>query len=161
MKKKAHNYGMTLVEILMVVSIIGLLAAVLVPSVTLAMQYRANTEVARKFQTAVLAFEQYHAETDEHPPNNWGSAPPAMQAYHFPSYKIDWWTETPAIGGRWDWDEYGSVGAYISIAQPTVSQKQLERLDKLLDDGDLDTGKFRKRVHPNWPTDYSYIIEMY
>lgn len=161
MKRTEQRNAMTLVEVLMVVSIIALLGAILVPAITLALQYRANTEVANRFRVAVLAFEQYHAETGEHPPNNWGSAPPVMIAYHFPYYKIDWWTETTAIGGRWDWDEYSSVGAYISIANPSASAKQLQRLDRILDDGDLETGRFQKGVNPGWPNDYSYIIELY
>jgi len=153
--------GMTLIELLMVVAIIGALAGILIPGVTLAMQYRDNTETASRFQIAVLAFEQYHAETGEHPDNNWGAVPPVMEGYHFPYYKIDWWTETPAIGGRWDWDEYSGKGAYISIANPTASQAQLQRLDKLLDDGDLETGRFQKGFNSGWPNDYSYLIEIY
>ncbi len=161
MRRSGQKAGMTMVELLMVLGIIGALAAILIPGVTLALQYRANAEVANKFRVAMLAFEQYHAETGEHPPNNWGAAPPVMAGYHFPYYKIDWWTETTAIGGRWDWDEYSSVGAYISIANPTASQAQLQRLDRLLDDGDLETGKFQKGVHSGWPNDYSFIVEIY
>ncbi len=150
---------MTLVEIVMVVSIIGLLAAFLVPGITMAMQYRENSGAARKLMQAVQAFEMYAADHGgEYPPDQVVPSEisvPLMDAYYFPYFKIDWWDETTALGGRWDWDVgYHGFAFSVSIWQPSKSQAQLTKFDSMVDDGDLNTGRFRKVG-----SQYHYIIE--
>lgn len=68
----------------------------------------------------------------------------------------DVWGKTTALGGTYNWegpDGYPYAG--ISIFEATASQKDLELLDSMLDDGDLTQGIFRQT--PNGR--YTYIID--
>lgn len=155
MKQPGYRQGMTLVEVLIAVAIIGLLAILIVPAVNLAIRGRQNAECARKLHAAIEAFELYAAETGGYPANkNSGETPPEMVDYYFPYFKIDWWGDITELGGHWDWDNGYHFKYSVSIAAPTKSPAQMEDFDKLVDDGNLDTGNFR-----NVGTQYHYIIE--
>lgn len=142
--------GFTLVEIMLVVMIIGMLAAVLVPSVNQAVRGRQNAECARKLRAAILAFETYASEE--------GGAYPTdvsvMERYYFPYFKIDWWGQPTELGGSWGWNvNQDGFKISISINTPTKSDAQMKELDRLIDDGDCNTGNFRQVG-----TRYHYII---
>lgn len=76
-------------------------------------------------------------------------------------FAADWLRPTP-IGGRYTWapnsrhqgERYRAVIVIASLGpnQVTTARKQLEEIDHLLDDGDLQTGKFRLgyRNYPMW-----------
>ncbi len=155
----------TLVETVLVVSLIGILAAVLVPSIARGMRYIENRAVAQKFHQAVLAFEEYHADHNAWPANAYpGNIPTEMAnngGYYFKTHGIDWWADDTGIGGLWDWDYYSSLGAYISIPSPTISDEQLLELDRILDDGSLTNGVFQKGVNPGFANDYSFIADLF
>lgn len=146
--KRSLTHGMTLVEIILTVSIIGMLAAVMVPAFQAAMRGRQNALCARKLQIAVQAFEQYALETGGYPPDQVVPGQvtvPAMEAYFFPYFKMDWWGATNELGGRWDWDVgYHGFAQSVSIWNPTVPDEQMMEFDNLIDDGNLATGTFRK-----------------
>lgn len=150
--------GVTLVEMMIVVFIIGLLAAVMVPALNTALRSRENAECGRKLLAAVNAFSLYASETGGYPANQDVAAEttvPAMTNYYFPYLKIDWWGRDTELGGRWDWNVNQDGFKYsVSINAPTKPPSQLEELDRLIDDGNLETGKFRK-VN----SQYHYIIE--
>ncbi len=155
----------TLVEVILVVSIIGLLAIFLIPSIARGMRYWENRAVAQKFQQAVLAFEEYHSDHGAWPANAYpGRIPTEMNAnggYYFKTHGIDWWEDDTGIGGSWDWDYYSSLGAYISIPNPTISDEQLVELDRILDDGSLTSGVFQKGVNSSYASDYSFIADLF
>ncbi len=155
----------TLVEVVLVAALIGILAVALAPSIARGMRYRTTRDVAQKFQQAVLAFEEYYSDKGKWPNNAGpGVIPSEMtgaNAYYFAANGIDWWEENPTgIGGRWDWDNYSHLGAYISIANPTAEDEKLLALDRILDDGSLTSGKFQKGVNTYYANDYSFIIDL-
>lgn len=139
---------MTLVEILIAVSVIALIFVIAIPLVTLSIRSRENAECVRQLHAAVNAFELYAAETGAYPgdqivPSETTVA--VMDDYYFPYFKIDWWGQTTPLGGRWDWDVgYHGFAQSVSIWQPTASAAQLTDFDRMVDDGDLNTGRFRK-----------------
>lgn len=149
--------GMTLVEILLAVTLIGLLTALLIPAVNLAVRSRENARAASRLRRAVAAFEMCRSEQGGYPPDQivpGQTAVPVMTPY-FNDLNIDWWGDATPLGGRWDWDiGYHGFAASLSLWQPDVSQKQLTEFDRLIDDGDLSTGRFRKVS-----TQYHYILE--
>lgn len=157
MTNPSYRRGMTMVEMMLVVVIIGMLAAFILPAFNQAVLSRKNAQCATKLRTAVAAFELYRSETGGYPadqivPSETTVA--AMQAYYFPYFNIDWWGAATELGGRWDWDVGYNFKVSVSIYQPSASQEQLTDFDKLVDDGNLSTGFFRK-VN----TQYHYIIE--
>jgi prepilin-type N-terminal cleavage/methylation domain-containing protein len=147
--------GMTLLEVLITISILAMLAVVLIPAIRSAMAHRENVEAAHLLRKAVSAFELYSAEQGAFPADRTPAVvPPEMSAYYFPYYQIDWWTQKTPVGGYWDWDAGYHYAFSVSIHAPERSLKQLQNFDRLIDDGNLETGSFRR--HGNH---YHYIIE--
>jgi type II secretory pathway pseudopilin PulG len=155
MKQSANKSGMTIVEILLAVGIIALLTGFIIPAVNMAVRNRENAECSYKLRTAIAAFELYASETGAYPADRTpGVEPPEMENYYFPYFKIDWWSDDTALGGKWDWDNGYNFRLSVSIAAPTKSQDQMEDFDELIDNGDLNSGNFRKVG-----SQYHYIIE--
>lgn len=157
---RSYKQGMTLIEILIVVSIIGLLALVMIPAVTKAIERRENALTASRMRMAINAFELCRSETGAYPRDRTpGVIPPEMTDYFDDLNITEWWTETTDVGGKWDWDKGYHYAYSVSISRPTASQEQLEELDALLEygnntRGDLTSGAFRK-----YDNQYHYILE--
>ncbi len=154
MSRIKQQKGMTMIELVMVVTIIGLLSAILVPVTKKAIEYKENSQVAHKLRTAIQAFELYRSEEGFYPPDKNPGITPVGMAEFFDYFDIDWWAETTEIGGKFDWDKGYHFAYSVSIHAPTKSQSQLEDFDKMIDDGDLSTGDFRAVGNH-----YHYILE--
>lgn len=143
---QAQKQGMTLIEIVITMSIIGLLATFLVPAIRHSIRQRENLEAVTYLRSAVSAFELYATERGDYPVDcQPAGIPPEMASYYFPYFGIDWWDEETPLGGYWDWDNGYHYAYSVSIHAPDRSEKQLKDFDALVDDGDLSTGSFRKR----------------
>lgn len=155
MSRRDHRLGFTLVEMLLVVTIIGMLAAFLIPVVTQSIQNRQNAQAASKLRTAVAAFTLYRSEMGSYPADkNPGQIPPEITDYFTEFHINDWWSSPTELGGGWDWDNGYHYKYSVSISAPTKSIEQLTDFDRLVDDGNLSTGNFRQVG-----TQYHYIIE--
>ena len=133
----------TLVEIMIVVSIISLLAMIALPSFLRARRRSQNVQFINSLRIATSAFELYAVEHNGYPPNAApGVVPPGMDTYFGPTF--DFSAPTP-IGGNWDW-AYKKNGSLIgvSVVSPTADTTQLQEIDALIDDGDLSQGGFAK-----------------
>jgi prepilin-type N-terminal cleavage/methylation domain-containing protein len=152
-KKRNHDAhlpqrktGMTLVEILLAVALIAMLAVLMAPALQLSIRSRQNAQCANKLYAAVQAYETFFSERGGYPPDESpGAIPAIMGDYYYPYFGLDdWWTGATELGGQWDWDVgYHGFAASVSISNPTVSEKQLIEFDRLVDDGDLTTGRLR------------------
>jgi len=157
----------TLVEVMVVVSILGIIAAFIFPSISRAIRYKENAEIAQKIGAVSLAFELYEAENGEWPKQTGaGSLPPEMVDYYFPLYGIFdeddgiWWIDDPLFEGKWKWrvdsklldDRVVILELHSATAFDPV---RMTELDRLLDDGDLATGRFRKYTSTD---SYAYIV---
>jgi prepilin-type N-terminal cleavage/methylation domain-containing protein len=144
--------GFTLVEIMIVVAIIGILAALGFPAMYEAGNRTRARRLARDIQTAGHAFIQYAMENGQYPADRTPAQMPAgMSGYlwNFP------WAENTAVGGHWDWDyqQFGTKAA-VSVHMPDWNDDRMQRVDAVVDDGNLSTGQFRKRAGG-----YMYVLE--
>ena len=143
--------GFTLVEIMIVVVIIGLLAAIAVPAIAKAQRNAQSFRVINDLRIARAGFEHYQTENSVWPPDGGATFPPVVAPYLPPSF----WNKPSSVGGAWSWGlgKYG-VTAAIAINSPSASVAQMQEIDRKFDDGDLSTGYFRQSG-----SDYYYIME--
>jgi prepilin-type N-terminal cleavage/methylation domain-containing protein len=150
-----RNAGFTLVEMMIVVAIISLLAAIAVPGFMRARQQSQTSRFLNALRVASNAIETYSAEhSGAYPPDvNRGILPPGFGSYL--DATLDWTAATP-IGGQWDWDfNVFSVRAAISVVEPGASHERMAEIDAKIDDGDLSTGAFQDKGSGR----YSLVIE--
>lgn len=136
--------GFTLVEIMIVVVIIGLLAALAIPAFARVRQASHNARFISDLRTFTQAFETYIAQEGSWPPNaGTGIVPTGMSAADF--NVSAWTTQKNSVGGRWNWDRNNSgVAAAVATTNVTATDEQMTAIDAKIDDGDLSTGLFRK-----------------
>ena len=148
----ASKRGFTLVEIMIVVAIIGLLAAIGVPKMVKAGRDTRKARFAREIQAAGHAFVQYAFEHANYPADKTPSQMPEGMAEYLHGFP---WSEDTVIGGQWDWDAgvFG-VTAGVSVKSPNWGNEQMQEIDAMIDDGNLGSGQFRQR-----PGGYIYILE--
>jgi prepilin-type N-terminal cleavage/methylation domain-containing protein len=146
--------GFSLVEIMVVVVIIGLLAALAIPAFQRNQRASQNARAINDFRIFVQAFEVYNTQNGSWPADSGGGVVPTGMSGDF---KEDAWTMARnSLGGRWNWDTNRTwANAAVSVTNFTVVDEQLQEMDAKLDDGNLTTGFFQK-VAANR---VSYIIE--
>ena len=151
-RRRCSLSGFTLVEIMIVVGLIGLLASIALPAFSQSRKSAIANRVAEDLRVFTDAFEIYIAENGSYPADMGpGSLPSVMNDY---LHKAVFEGQTPA-GGFYDWDQ-GQFGttAGVSVYSPTVELEILQKVDDILDDGDLSAGRFRSRA-----AGYIYVIE--
>ena len=140
---RRRRAGFTLVEIMIVVVIIGLLAALAIPAIQKVQRAAQNNRVVNDFRVFAQAFETYAAQNGAWPANVGPAVVPAGMSNA--DFKVSVWQATTTIGGRWNWDQnIAGFTAGISISSFTCTDAQLQEIDAKLDDGDLTTGNFQK-----------------
>ncbi len=139
---KRGKRGFTLVEIMVVIGVIGLIAAMAIPiyrKVTLKTQ---RTELINDIMTYSDAFNSYYFLNGTWPsPAGKNTIPAGMQG-HLPSK----FTQGEPFGGDLQW----IGGARLKIDKSEATTETMIELDKKIDDGDLSTGKFYKQGAKNY-----------
>jgi general secretion pathway protein G len=145
--RRVKQRAFTLVEILIVVAILGILAALVVPGYVGAMDETARGAFIADLKIFGDAAALYYARTGEYLEDaDSGVIPSGFDSY------IDearWTTGTP-IGGVWDTEQYdlGGVASAIGVdfdgTGNTRDDAYMLQIDQTFDDGDLADGLFRK-----------------
>jgi len=151
---RSRAKGFTLIELMIVVAIIGLLAAIAVPSYSNFVLRSKLTETAAQFGAFARDFNTAKQINGEYPNDVSVGVIPA-DALGLTINKAQWQAPT-LLGGNWNWegpDNYSYAG--ISITGSAAEDEDFMQLDVILDDGDLTSGKFRKT--PNGR--FTFILE--
>lgn len=155
--------GFTLLELSIVLFIISVVAALAIPAVKQASLEARAGAVVNDLRVFSGAFQNYATEHGDWPAGDVapGEFPPGMAGL---LSRTGWERVTP-IGGRYTWapnslqqgERYHAVIVISSVAGQDVSaeRKQLEQIDRRIDDGNLDTGNFRLGYR-NFPV---FVIE--
>lgn len=147
-RRPSARAAFTLVEIIVVVGVIALLAALALPAFARAKQRAQATVFAAEMQSTMDALATYQGEK--------GALPPPMLAYFQapPTFvpflpKKSTWTTYSSMGGRWLW--FGDIiplmpgrDAVLGVYLPDVTDAQMIMADRVLDDGSLTAGNYQK-----------------
>ena len=155
--KSMDTKGFTLIELMVVIAIIGILAAFAVPAFSGHRERAILRQVASDLRIFGQAFKIYEIEYGIYPPDSHLDPP-----YHLPvgagmeAYlPLDAWVNTTPLGGNYNWEGPNSYPyAGISLFAATADATVMQRLDSMMDDGDLTTGDFRQTANGR----YTYIV---
>jgi type II secretory pathway pseudopilin PulG len=126
------------VEIMIVVVIIGLLAALAIPAFARVRQRAQNSRVANDLRVFAQAFDTYLLENGAWPADVSPGVVPAELVGQLPAA----WSQATPIGGRYEWDNEPTLKS-ITLYQTTAPMTQMLAIDALIDDGNSATGNFR------------------
>jgi len=139
--------GFTLVEILIVVVILGVLAAIVIPQFADAANATSKAAFATDIRNFATAIERYMATTGLVPADGSSGQLPAELA---DLIREDRYEDGTPIGGVWDIERNGFTGASVAVGVHFDGTGQsrdddyMTTIDELIDDGDLETGGFRR-----------------
>lgn len=145
MQMKKNRRGFTLVEIMVVVTLIGFLAMLSVPVFTRIKLRAASAAFTSDTRMFSEAFQRYAQEKGSFPATGAvGVLPGGMEEY------IDEndWGKTTSLGGNYSWLIFPTSdaqrGSYdigiIQVVAPTLSLEELESIDGWIDDGNINGG---------------------
>ena len=141
--RNVKRRAFTLVEILVVVVILGIVAAIVIPAFGTSRRESQDTVFLTNLRVCTESYWLYHYEHNSWPADEQpGVMPEGMDPY---MTNIHWDNATP-IGGQWDWDylQFGCE-AGVSVYLPDRTDVEMAALDAVTDDGDSTTGSFRQR----------------
>lgn len=155
--------GFTLLELSIVLFIISVVAALAVPAFKQVQLNARSGAVMNDLRVFTGAFQAYAHDRGDWPPGDGtpGGTPSAMQGY----LGVTSWERVTPIGGRYVWapntlqqgERYRAAIVISTVAdnRVTADRKQLDDIDRKIDDADLDTGNFRLGYR-NYPV---FVIE--
>ncbi|MGB0415732.1 MAG: type II secretion system protein [Coraliomargarita sp.] len=148
-----QKQAFTLIEIMIVVLIIGLLAALAVPALKNASNNARYTRLANDFRIIAGAVDAYSQQEGSYPADSdSGVVPPEIEDYLNPFI----WEDEPVIGGLWDLENSGpGYACAFGVVDYTMTEETLLGFDRKYDDGSLVTGVYQKIA----PNRYYRIVE--
>jgi len=144
---RARRGGFTLVEILVVVVVLGILAAIVIPSVAGAAGDAQTNAFAANIRSIAEATELFYQQEGVYPEDSSsGEVPAGLEEY------IDTkaWVQGTPIGGVWDFENnsFGVQSAFGVHFQPSHPPQRddafMQEIDAMIDNGDLLTGAFQR-----------------
>jgi type IV pilus assembly protein PilA len=127
-----HSPGFTLVEIMIVVAIIGLLAALAIPSFQKSRIKTQNTAFINDLRIIEGAINTCIMDIKKHPADvNEKIIPTELAPY---LKNMDWSKPTP-IGGYWDYDYNWGMTCGIGVKDPSRTAEEMAKLGDFIQYG--------------------------
>jgi type II secretory pathway pseudopilin PulG len=149
-RRLSPTIGFALVELCVVVFIIGLLAAISLPTMKRVSQQARVSAVANDLRTFTTALQTYNLQNGRWPTDTLPKILPREMAGALPTA----FTRKTPIGGFYDWDQNVSPNGFLTKAAITLITQGTDRvtgdtalltaIDRTLDDGNLRTGNVRR-----------------
>ena len=134
--------GFTLIELLVAVVVIGILAAMGIPTYLKVTRNSRAAAVANDINTLANASETYIMESGQWPPDTTTGTFPNEMAGYFAKRFFE--SNTP-MGGQRNFEQFNSgVKLAVGVVSPSLPEEEFVKVDSLIDDGNLATGQFRK-----------------
>ena len=155
-QNRVYRQGFTLIEILIVVVILGILAAVVLPRIRNTEDGVARAVFLSNGRMFIMAAIRFRVDTGQFLEDSSSGALPAGFEQYVQAEK---WVGGTPIGGVWDAElnSFGitsALGVHFNGSGATRDDAYMAQLDATIDDGDLTTGGFRKIADDR----YYYII---
>ncbi|MCU0688607.1 MAG: type II secretion system GspH family protein [Phycisphaerales bacterium] len=150
-----QSRGFTLVELIAVIVVLAILAAVAVPRYFDYSQRARISTAAGSLRALAHAFTSYRRDQGDWPPTAAAgvrSIPIPMRPYIDP----DVYTRPTPLGGVWWYERTGAVGPSVHIrrddtlAPPLEATAVFQQVDAIVDDGTITTGRFRQFSTSVW-----------
>jgi prepilin-type N-terminal cleavage/methylation domain-containing protein len=137
---------MTLLEIMIVVILLGILAAIAYPIINPSLDESSQTAFYSSLKQLVKASELYYFKTGEYPQSAGpGQEPAGMSEI---STQLNCWSNETPVGGAWTARRnVGGVTAAVGVEYgngATPDTQMLSGVDSRYDDGSLATGRLRQ-----------------
>ncbi|MEL6797073.1 MAG: type II secretion system protein [Planctomycetota bacterium] len=151
----ARPRAFTLVEMLIVVVILGIVAAVVVPSFANAVEPSKHASFATSARAFSQAIQLYRAENGVWPEDGTsGQAPAGTEDL----LDLDAFESPTPVGGVWDGESDGAglaygIGVHFDGTGVTRDDTYMIDIDIMMDDGDLSTGGFM-----SFPDNRYYLV---
>lgn len=148
----SNKKGFTLIEIMIAVLIIGLLAAMAIPVFKAVASNSKAGVFAADVRMLQRVMEEYTMVNGLYPPD---TSTGVWQAEFSGWVSEGFFEGDTSLGGSWDteYDDNGITSA-VGVVDPTVDIADLVKVDRIIDDGNLATGKFRQ-----FGTRFYWVIE--
>lgn len=149
-KTRAIEPGFTLMELMIVISIIGILAALIFPVFTSARNAAYVARSKTEFKSIATALELYtNATGSQYPADVDRGLPPGLESYLGPGE----WPEAPWPGSVYDWDSWNAEDLAYSPQEP-VRQISIRFCP-------LNQPALCKFPHEPWAVDFDYYSSVY
>lgn len=143
--QRQRKSGFTLMEILIVVTILGILAAIVIPSFASATNDTRKAAFVGDLRTFENAIRLYYNDNSDWPVDGGsGTVPAGLEPY----IKVHKWEDGTPIGGVWDNETNDiltvGVGVHFDGSGETRDTDFMTLIDNTVDNGDITSGSFRQ-----------------